>query len=349
MAQVMINFRIDEDAKRDMELACKEMGLTMTTAFTIFAKKVGKEKRIPFEITAEPHAPQRRDCAPGQDPGEPASALAPRRERLEALCREIRRSLTAIHTAIPASITGLPMERIRLLCGDELKDKAAGASTACQTLFSSRNAGLLAQKDLTILDEYEDGLSAVSRELLDVEGTLIPILKACPGGDGGDYAPWQRRLEGVSRQLDQLVSVMGRFMGSTAPRGGAQGVRARIQRAAGPVGTPYVRSAVDGLEGQLLRCYDSLPERAKARLEADYLPTLERALGELARAERDGAEAAAEAALCLRAAGVLSQVLTDGGRVQQEWNRRSLEAEVEALERLAAMRGDVAGELSRPD
>ena len=35
MAQVMINFRVDEDTKRDMELACKEMGLTMTTAFTI--------------------------------------------------------------------------------------------------------------------------------------------------------------------------------------------------------------------------------------------------------------------------------------------------------------------------
>lgn len=345
----MINFRIDEGTKRDMELACKEMGLTMTTAFTIFAKKVGKEKRIPFEITAESHAPQRRDSAPGQDPGEPASALAPRQERLEKLCREIRRSLTAIHTAIPASITGLPMEQIRLLSGDELKDKAAGASTACQTLFSSRNAGLLAQKDLAILDEYEEGLSAVARELLDIEGTLIPLLKACPGGDGGGYTPWQRRLEGVSRQFDELVSVMGQFMGSTAPRGGAQGARARIQRAAGPVGTPYVRAAVDGLEGQLLRCYDSLPERAKARLEADYLPTLERALGELARAERDRAEAAAEAALCLRAAGVLSQVLTDGGRVRQEWSRRSLEAEVEALERLAAMRGDVAGELSRPD
>ena len=345
----MINFRIDEDTKRDMDLACKEMGLTMTTAFTIFAKKVGKEKRIPFEITAEPHPAQRRDCAPGQDPGAAATAPPPRQERLEKLCREIRRSLTTIHTAIPAAVTGLPMERIRLLCGDELKDKAAGASTACRTLFSSRNAGLLAQKDLTILDEYEDGLSAVVRELLDVEGTLIPLLKACPGGDGGDYTPWQRRLEGVSRQFDELISVMGRFMGSTAFHGGAQGARTRIQRAAGPVGTPYVRSAVDSLEGQLLRCYDSLPERAKARLEADYLPTLERALGELARAEQDGAEVAAEAALCLRAAGVLSQVLNDGGRVQQEWNRRSLEAEVEALERLAAMRGDVAGELERTD
>lgn len=349
MAQVMINFRIDEDTKRDMELACKEMGLTMTTAFTIFAKKVGKEKRIPFEITAESGASQRQSTAARRDLEESASVLASRRERLEELCQDIRRSLTAIHTAIPASITGLPMERIRLLCGDELKDKAAGASNACQTLFSSRNAGLLAQKDLTILDEYEDGLSAVSRVLMDIEGTLVPAMKSRPGGDGGDYAPWQRRLEEVSRQFDELVSVMGRFVGSTAVRGGAPAARTRLRRAAGSVETPYVRSAVDTLEGQLLRYYDGLPERVKVRLEADYFPTLERALGELAQAERDGADGSGEAALCLRSAGVLSRVLTDGGRMQQEWNRRSLEAEVEALERLAAMRGDTAGEISRPD
>lgn len=30
------------------------MGLSMTAAFTIFAKKVGREKRIPFEVSADP-------------------------------------------------------------------------------------------------------------------------------------------------------------------------------------------------------------------------------------------------------------------------------------------------------
>jgi DNA-damage-inducible protein J len=37
-----------------MEQACKEMGLSMTTAFTIFATKVSKERRIPFEVAADP-------------------------------------------------------------------------------------------------------------------------------------------------------------------------------------------------------------------------------------------------------------------------------------------------------
>ena len=54
MAQSMVNFRIDEDLKASMEQACNDMGMSMTTAFTIYAKKVSKERRIPFEITADP-------------------------------------------------------------------------------------------------------------------------------------------------------------------------------------------------------------------------------------------------------------------------------------------------------
>lgn len=54
MGQVMINFRMDEELKKKMEQTCKEMGLSMTAAFTMFATKVSREKRIPFEITADP-------------------------------------------------------------------------------------------------------------------------------------------------------------------------------------------------------------------------------------------------------------------------------------------------------
>lgn len=53
MAQTMVNFRMDEELKRSMEQTCKEMGLTMTAAFTMFATKVSREKRIPFEINAD--------------------------------------------------------------------------------------------------------------------------------------------------------------------------------------------------------------------------------------------------------------------------------------------------------
>lgn len=55
MAQVVnVNFRLDEEVKKSMEKACEDMGLSMTAAFTIFAKKVGREKRIPFEVGVDP-------------------------------------------------------------------------------------------------------------------------------------------------------------------------------------------------------------------------------------------------------------------------------------------------------
>lgn len=55
MAQtVNVNFKLDADVKKRMEWACSEMGLSMSAAFTIFAKKVGRECRIPFEVSADP-------------------------------------------------------------------------------------------------------------------------------------------------------------------------------------------------------------------------------------------------------------------------------------------------------
>ena len=54
MAQAMINFRMDEELKKSMEETCKDLGLSMTTAFTIFAKKMTREKRIPFEVSIDP-------------------------------------------------------------------------------------------------------------------------------------------------------------------------------------------------------------------------------------------------------------------------------------------------------
>jgi len=52
MAQV--NFRVDDNIKAKAENACAAMGLTMTSAINIFLTKVANERRIPFEISADP-------------------------------------------------------------------------------------------------------------------------------------------------------------------------------------------------------------------------------------------------------------------------------------------------------
>ena len=51
---VLVNFRLDESDKKGMEQVCNEIGLSMSAAFTIFAKKVAREKRIPFELNVDP-------------------------------------------------------------------------------------------------------------------------------------------------------------------------------------------------------------------------------------------------------------------------------------------------------
>ena len=51
MAQSNISIRIDEDLKQDFDELCNDLGLTMSTAITVFIKTVVREQRIPFEIS----------------------------------------------------------------------------------------------------------------------------------------------------------------------------------------------------------------------------------------------------------------------------------------------------------
>lgn len=53
MATSNINIRMDSELKRQFEAFCSDMGMSMTTAFNIFAKKTVREYRIPFEIGAD--------------------------------------------------------------------------------------------------------------------------------------------------------------------------------------------------------------------------------------------------------------------------------------------------------
>lgn len=51
---VNVDFKLDADVKKNMEQVCSELGLSMSDAFTVFAKKVSREKCIPFEISVDP-------------------------------------------------------------------------------------------------------------------------------------------------------------------------------------------------------------------------------------------------------------------------------------------------------
>jgi len=48
MAQISI--RVKDDVKKNAELVCAEIGMSVSTAINIFLKRLGNEGRIPCEI-----------------------------------------------------------------------------------------------------------------------------------------------------------------------------------------------------------------------------------------------------------------------------------------------------------
>lgn len=53
MAQTNVNIRMDEATKIAFDRFCEEIGISVSSAFNIFAKTVVREQRIPFELTTE--------------------------------------------------------------------------------------------------------------------------------------------------------------------------------------------------------------------------------------------------------------------------------------------------------
>lgn len=51
---VTVSLRFDEETKRQLDEMCDEMGMNLTTFFTIYAKKALRDRRIPFDIAASP-------------------------------------------------------------------------------------------------------------------------------------------------------------------------------------------------------------------------------------------------------------------------------------------------------
>lgn len=47
-----VSLRFDDNIKKELDEICEEMGMNLTTFFMIYAKKVLRDRTIPFEITA---------------------------------------------------------------------------------------------------------------------------------------------------------------------------------------------------------------------------------------------------------------------------------------------------------
>ncbi len=49
---ITVSIRLDDELKAELDEMCEEMGLNLTTFFTLYAKKAVRDRKIPFEITA---------------------------------------------------------------------------------------------------------------------------------------------------------------------------------------------------------------------------------------------------------------------------------------------------------
>ena len=54
MAQTTVSFRMDEKLKKDFDKLCETLGMSMSTAFIIYAKQMIRQQGIPFVITTDP-------------------------------------------------------------------------------------------------------------------------------------------------------------------------------------------------------------------------------------------------------------------------------------------------------
>ncbi len=49
-----ISIRVEDDVKKRAEEACADLGLSLSAAINIYLKKLGRENRIPFEVSVDP-------------------------------------------------------------------------------------------------------------------------------------------------------------------------------------------------------------------------------------------------------------------------------------------------------
>ena len=54
MTAIPITMRADPDVKARFEQICAEIGLSVNAALNIFVKRVVRDRKIPFELSADP-------------------------------------------------------------------------------------------------------------------------------------------------------------------------------------------------------------------------------------------------------------------------------------------------------
>lgn len=300
---------------------------------------------LAFQLRSVKMSREEADPPPARTESTEIAALRQIRGKAAQLCLDIKRSLTHICAAIPSAIPGLAIERIYFLCANELKDRVTDVSKSFGKGVADRFAAVIKKQDLAILQEQLDRLDSVSEEIKRIDLSLECIFKTWSDNSDISFDDYEERLAAVSREIDEVHDMLRSVLCSMAEKWGdgesALSVQKHMEQASAGVSDLTVRAALADLQVLAQRHYDLLDRQTKTCVESYYLETLELMLNELGKAELTGEDVDTRKELCLRVIRVLSDVFTAGRQAEREIKERNLEAEVTALERLAAMRGDI--------
>lgn len=51
MKNVNVTFRVDDELKQQADILFDELGMSLSTAFTVFLKQAVREQQLPFQVT----------------------------------------------------------------------------------------------------------------------------------------------------------------------------------------------------------------------------------------------------------------------------------------------------------
>ena len=117
MAQVALSTRMDEDLKREFGQFCSDIGMSMSTAFVVFAKATLQERQIPFVI------------------GERKTFRRVRQNRLDPAALRAQKAFESIRTDVQArDLPELTMEEIDAEIATARRERRERETTARKTV-----------------------------------------------------------------------------------------------------------------------------------------------------------------------------------------------------------------------
>lgn len=152
MSQSILSVRMDTDTKAAFAAFCDEIGMSLSTAITIFAKQAVREQRLPFEVSVA----KKRDMGAAQD---------------QIL------TLGALKSAVVSAATGIPAIRRVVLFGSYARGEARGDSDIDLRVVCAEGAGMFALgefaedvrertgKEVDIVSKSDLGESSIARAI----------------------------------------------------------------------------------------------------------------------------------------------------------------------------------------